>query len=67
MLRSLLVFLLGKTVVNAHGQYTVLGKKMNEQIKNSILMELKGVGHIPNIQVPDVFQREVLRFLKSVR
>lgn len=59
--------LLDKTVADIHGKYTVLGKKMNEQIKNSILMELKGVGHIPHIQVPDVFQREVLRFLKSGR
>ena len=30
-------------------------------------MELKGVGHIPHIQAADVFQREVLRFLRSGR
>jgi pimeloyl-ACP methyl ester carboxylesterase len=58
---------LEKNVVAEHGQYPVLGKRMNEQIKNSILVELKGVGHIPHIQVPEVFQREVLRFLKSGR
>jgi hypothetical protein len=34
------------------------------KIKNSILMELKCVGHIPHIQVPDVSKR-VLRFLRS--
>jgi hypothetical protein len=49
-------------VAAIHGQYTLLGKKMNEQIKNSILMELKGFGHIRHIQVPDVFQREYYGF-----
>jgi len=59
--------LLDKNVAAAHGQYTLLGKRINDQVKNSILMELEGVGHIPHIQVPDVFQREVLRFLRSGR
>ena len=59
--------LLEKNVAAAHGQYPVLGKRINDQVKNSILMELEGVGHIPHIQVPDVFQREVLRFLRSGR
>ena len=59
--------LLEKNVAAAHGQYPVLGKRINNQVKNSILMELDGVGHIPHIQVPDVFQREVLRFLRSGR
>src|SRR5215203_3480960 len=59
--------LLEKNVGAAHGQYPLLGKKINDQVKNSILMELEGVGHIPHIQVPDVFQREVLRFLRSGR
>jgi len=59
--------LLEKNVAAAHGQYPVLGKRINDQVKNSILMELDGVGHIPHIQVPDVFQREVLRFLRSGR
>jgi pimeloyl-ACP methyl ester carboxylesterase len=59
--------LLDKKVAAAHGRYPVLGKRMNEQIKNSILMEMKGVGHIPHIQVPQLFQRELLRFLRSGR
>ena len=59
--------LLEKNVAATHGQYPVLGKRINDQVKNSILMELDGVGHIPHIQVPDVFQREVLRFLRSGR
>ena len=59
--------LLEKNVAAAHGQFPVLGKRINDQVKNSILMELDGVGHIPHIQVPDVFQREVLRFLRSGR
>ena len=59
--------LLEKNIAAKHGQYPVLGKRINDQVKNSILMELEGVGHIPHIQVPDVFQREVLRFLRSGR
>lgn len=58
---------LEKEVAATHGQYPTLGKWLNSQIKNSILVELNGVGHIPHIQVPDVFQKQVLRFLKGGR
>lgn len=59
--------LLDKKTAAARGQYPALGKWLNTQIKNSILMEIKGVGHIPHIQTPEVFQREVLRFLTAGR
>ncbi len=59
--------LLDKATTAVHGQYPALGKWLNVQIKNSILMELKGVGHIPHVQTPEVFQREVLRFLTAGR
>lgn len=59
--------LLDAASAKAHGQYPALGKWLNGQIKNSILVELNGVGHIPHIQVPDVFQKQVLNFLKGGR
>lgn len=57
--------LLSKEVIAQHGQYPQLGKWFHQQIKNSKLVELKGVGHIPHVQVPDVFQKEVLSFLSG--
>lgn len=55
--------LLSKDMIAKHGQYPQLGQWFHQQIKNSKLVELKGVGHIPHIQVPEVFQKEVLPFL----
>ncbi|NBB18949.1 alpha/beta fold hydrolase [Runella sp. CRIBMP] len=46
-----------------HGNYPVLGKKANQQIKGSKLVELEGVGHIPHIQDTERFQKEILKFL----
>jgi len=54
---------LSKESADVHGQYTLLGKKLKEQIKNSELIELEGVGHIPHIQVPDSFKLYVSHFL----
>lgn len=45
------------------GQYPALGKKINQQIRNSKLVELSGVGHIPHIQSPDLFQKALFDFL----
>lgn len=59
--------LLETSVAAAHGQYPSLGKWLNNEIKNSILVELEGVSHIPHIQVPDVFQKQVLSFLRGGR
>jgi pimeloyl-ACP methyl ester carboxylesterase len=56
--------LLPKDVVSKHGQYPQLGRAFQRQIKNSKLVELKGVGHIPHIQVPTAFNQNLLRFLQ---
>lgn len=48
-----------------HGQYPQLGRMLQQQIKGSRLVELKGVGHIPHIQALPQFQQAVLGFLKK--
>lgn len=55
--------LLSKEMIARHGQYPELGKWFHQQIKNSKLIALQGVGHIPHIQVPGVFEKNVLQFL----
>lgn len=57
--------LLSKEQAAKHGNYPQLGKWFRNQIKNSLLVELNGVGHIPHIQSPEVFQKRVLEFLKN--
>lgn len=56
--------LLSKEEAVHHGQYPQLGKWLKSQMKNSTLIELPGVGHIPHIQELNIFQDHVLRFLK---
>ncbi|HLP51642.1 MAG TPA: alpha/beta hydrolase [Chitinophagales bacterium] len=56
--------LLNKEQVAAHGQYPALGKQTNQQIKNSTLVELPGVGHIPHIQSLGLFMIHVSKFLQ---
>jgi pimeloyl-ACP methyl ester carboxylesterase len=56
--------LLSKEVAATHGNYPAMGKMLRSIIKDSKLVELKGVGHIPHIQTPGRFQKEVLEFLK---
>ncbi|HEU4470977.1 MAG TPA: alpha/beta hydrolase [Flavisolibacter sp.] len=55
--------LLTKETAAKHGQYPALGKQLQQQIKGSKLVELKGVGHIPHIQSLPVFAKEVVDFL----
>lgn len=57
--------LLSKEMVARHGNYPQLGKWFSSQIKNSKLVELEGVGHIPHIQVPGVFKEKLLAFLNA--
>jgi pimeloyl-ACP methyl ester carboxylesterase len=57
--------LLTKEASAVHGNYPQLGKWLQGQIKDSKLVELKGVGHIPHIQTPAAFQQAVLSFLKG--
>jgi len=48
-----------------HGNYPALGKTLHRRIKNSTLVELPGVGHIPHIQVLPSFRKNVLAFLNT--
>lgn len=57
--------LLSKEAAARHGQYPQLGKMLQQQIKGSRLVELKGVGHIPHVQALPQFQQAVLAFLKK--
>lgn len=56
--------LLSKEQKEAHGQYHMLGKQTRLQIKNSTLVELPGVGHIPHIQSLELFKTHVAKFLQ---
>lgn len=56
---------LSKEDQNKYGNYPQLGRKINREIKNSRLVELDNVGHIPHIQTPDKFKSALLDFLKS--
>lgn len=47
-----------------YGQYPVLGKKTQEQIKNSKLYLLPGIGHIPHVQDLDLFYKHLVDFIK---
>jgi pimeloyl-ACP methyl ester carboxylesterase len=57
--------LLSKQDVAKFGQYPLLGKKLKGEIKGSRLIELKGVGHIPHIQVPEIYRQHLLQFLQD--
>ncbi len=53
-----------KDIINEYGQYPELGCKTKNKIKNSQLVEIEGVGHIPHIQTPDKFERAIADFLQ---
>ncbi|HJW16272.1 MAG TPA: alpha/beta hydrolase [Flavisolibacter sp.] len=57
--------LLNKETIQKHGQYPLLGKQLQQKIRGSKLVELKGVGHIPHVQAPTIFKEKVLDFLKD--
>jgi pimeloyl-ACP methyl ester carboxylesterase len=57
--------LLSKEVAAQHGNYPQLGRWLQQQIRNSKLVELKGVGHIPHIQALPFFKTNVLSFLNQ--
>ena len=52
-----------KEIVNNYGQYPKLGRETQAKIKNSVLVELDGVGHIPHIQTPEKFEKAAMDFL----
>jgi pimeloyl-ACP methyl ester carboxylesterase len=47
------------------GNYPALGKLTQQQIKNSVLVEIPGVGHLPHIESFDAFIKPVLSFLEK--
>ncbi|WP_162425591.1 alpha/beta fold hydrolase [Pontibacter pudoricolor] len=47
------------------GNYPQLGKDTAKKIKNSTLVELEGVGHMPHIEAFDKFINPLLAFLKK--
>lgn len=51
-------------VVATLGQYPGLGKKTAAAIPKAKLVEMKNVGHLPHLEVPDQFHRELLLFLR---
>jgi len=45
------------------GNYPLLGRAAQQQIKNSKLVEIPGVGHLPHIEAFDQFINPLLKFL----
>jgi pimeloyl-ACP methyl ester carboxylesterase len=41
-------------------------KTMEQEIPGAVLTTVKGVGHSPHQDAPDIFNRELLKFLRSV-
>lgn len=48
-----------------YGNYPLLGRRAHEHIRNSKLVELPGVGHIPHVQAFAQFRESVLNFLQG--
>ncbi len=46
------------------GQYPELGRRTAKLIANSSLIELSDCGHIPHLEAPELFHRELLKFIK---
>lgn len=46
-----------------YGQYSSLGKETAKKIRGSKLVEFEGVGHIPHLQIPEVFLKALLSSL----
>ncbi|MGI4020686.1 MAG: alpha/beta fold hydrolase [Janthinobacterium lividum] len=44
-----------------HGQYQILGKETAKKIPNCKLIEFDDVGHVPHIQIPEVFLKALLK------
>jgi pimeloyl-ACP methyl ester carboxylesterase len=54
-----------KELLSLVGQYPELGRTTAKLIANSSLIELPDVGHIPHLEAPDLFHKELLKFLKA--
>lgn len=61
---------IGKNLVSEEkrktmGNYPELGKKTHQRIKNSTLVELDNVGHLPHIERFELFIKPLLQFLQQ--
>ena len=54
-----------KELLSVVGQYPELGRRTAKLITNSALIELPDVGHIPHLEAPELFHKELLKFLKA--
>jgi pimeloyl-ACP methyl ester carboxylesterase len=45
--------------------FPVLAKHIAETIPGAKLVIIPGVGHVPHVQVPDIFNKELLAFLEN--
>ncbi|MDB6123512.1 MAG: 2-hydroxy-6-oxo-6-phenylhexa-2,4-dienoate hydrolase [Pedosphaera sp.] len=52
-------------VLKTLGQYPELGRKTAKIIPNGRLVEVPQVGHIPHLEAPEIFHRELLKFLSE--
>lgn len=53
-----------KELQSKMGQYQELGKKTQQQINGSQLVEIENVGHLPHIEVYDKFWNALYKFIK---
>ena len=51
--------------VKSLGNFPELGKKAQVAIPNAKLIPIDNVGHVPHVEVPDVFVKTVVEFLNS--
>ncbi len=58
---------LSKEAAAQYGQYPQLGKLTRFKIRNSQLVELENVGHIPHIQTPEKFEKALADFLQPAQ
>jgi pimeloyl-ACP methyl ester carboxylesterase len=54
----------GEDVLRTMGQYPQLGRDAARDIPGSKLVEIENCGHIPHLEVPERFNRELVGFLK---
>ncbi|GAB6282181.1 MAG: alpha/beta hydrolase [Ignavibacterium sp.] len=57
--------LVSESTKNTMGNYPLLGKLTAQKIKNSKLIELENVGHLPHIETFDKFINPLLNFLNE--
>ena len=50
-----------------HGNYPLLARKAAKSISNCKVIILPGIGHIPHVQEPLLFNQRITEFLRSNR